>query len=86
MEKLFRSQMYQIHILFQWFTISLFIAVSTTKRSTLALIAILANHPQIQEKIHKEIDSVLGNGEPCLADRNEMHYLSAVRYFQIESE
>ena len=40
------------------------------------MIAILANHPQIQEKIHREIDSVLGSSEPHLEDRNEIHYLS----------
>ena len=47
----------------------------------LSLIAIFANHLDIQEKIHKEIDSVIGHNKPRLQDRSEMRYTSAVRKF-----
>ena len=51
----------------------------TTQQTTGALIAILTNNPEIQEKIHREIDSVIGNNEPRLDDRHRMHYTSAVQ-------
>ena len=51
----------------------------TTQQTTRALIAILTNNPEIQEKIHREIDSVIGNDEPRLEDRHRMHYTSAVQ-------
>ena len=43
----------------------------------------MANHPEEQEKIHREIDAFIGNKEPQLKDRHEMHYTSAVRYMKI---
>ena len=52
--------------------------IETTTQSMRALIAILANNPEIQEKIHKEIGSVIGQNEPRLEDRQKMHYTSAV--------
>ena len=58
-----------------------FAGVLTTRRTMLSLIAIFANHLDIQEKIHKEIDSVIGHNKPRLQDRSEMHYTSAVRKF-----
>ena len=58
-----------------------FARVLTTRRTMLSLIAIFANHLDIQEKIHKEIDSVIGHNKPRLQDRSEMHYTSAVRKF-----
>ena len=54
------------------------LGVLTTLWSTLSFITVLANNPDIQEKIQKEIDSVLGNNDPSLLDRHEMHYTSAV--------
>ena len=55
------------------------IGVLTTRRTMLSLIAIFANHPDIQKKIYNEIDAVIGRNKPRLQDRSEMHYTSAVR-------
>ena len=55
--------------------------IYTTMATTLSLIAVLANHSDIQKHIQKEIDEVVGTSEPTLQDRHNMHYLSAVCTF-----
>ena len=60
--------------------------VLTTHSSILSLIAIFANHPHIQEKVQREIDTVIGRNQPRLQDRHEMHYTLAVRILEILSE
>ncbi len=42
------------------------------------MIAILANHPEIQTRMQKEIDHVLGEAEPRLEDRDKLPYVNAV--------
>ena len=39
---------------------------------------VLLHHPDIQSRIHNEIDDVVGRGRlPSLDDKNEMHYTQA---------
>ena len=50
----------------------------TTTVSTYCLLQILAKHPKIQQRLQKEIDSVLGSSnQACLADLEEMPYMQA---------
>ncbi len=44
----------------------------------MALIAIMANHPEIQTRMQREIDEKIGDAEPRLKDRAKMHYVNAV--------
>ncbi len=50
----------------------------TTIMVVKSLIAILANHPELQTRMQKEIDHVLGEAEPRLEDRDKLHYVNAV--------
>ncbi len=43
-----------------------------------SLIAILVNHPELQTRMQKEIDHVLGEAEPRLEDRDKLPYVNAV--------
>ncbi len=51
----------------------------STSASTRSVIALLANHPEIQTRMQREIDEKIGEAEPRLKDRGEMHFTNAVR-------
>ncbi|XP_021016868.1 cytochrome P450 2J3-like [Mus caroli] len=61
-------------------TLDLFFAGSETTTSTLrwALLYITTN-PEVQEKVHSEVDRVIGHGrQPTIDDRDSMPYTNAV--------
>ncbi|KAF5896962.1 cytochrome P450 2K1-like, partial [Clarias magur] len=58
---------------------NLFAAGTDTTSTTLRwCLLLMAKYPQVQERVHKEIDSVIGARQPMLEDRKNLPYTNAV--------
>ncbi len=61
-------------------SIFLNLGIETTSSSLRALIAHVANHPELQTRMQQEIDEKIGEAEPRLKDKEKMHYVNAVGF------
>ncbi len=52
--------------------------ITTTSTSLITLLAILVNHPEIQDIAYENIISVLGNSTPTLKDKESIPYVMAM--------
>ncbi|CAL8383880.1 unnamed protein product [Arctogadus glacialis] len=53
--------------------------VETTSTTLLWILAYLVHHPQVQERVQKELDEVVGRGRGvCVSDRPHLPYLDSV--------
>ena len=57
-----------------------FAGTETTSSSLGWFLACVAAHPEVQEKMYAEIESVLGHSELCLAHFRELNYFIAAQY------
>ncbi|CAH1780132.1 unnamed protein product [Owenia fusiformis] len=55
----------------------IFGAIITTTTALNSMMAYLLDYPKVQEKLHEEIDRVIGTRLPTLDDRREMPYMEA---------
>ncbi|CAH1793047.1 unnamed protein product [Owenia fusiformis] len=63
---------------FKGISVNLIIAaIVTTSTALKSMIAYLLDYPDIQEKLHKEIDNAIGERIPTLDDRKRMPYMEA---------
>ncbi|XP_036407749.1 steroid 17-alpha-hydroxylase/17,20 lyase [Megalops cyprinoides] len=51
--------------------------VETTSTTLLWVLAFLLHHPEVQERIHRELDEQVGDRTPSLADRGRLPYLES---------
>ena len=66
---------YQVFKMIIFFTLG----TDTTATGLTCLLLILVHKPDVQLKLHQEIDSVIGlDRPPCLSDRANMPFLQAV--------
>ncbi len=51
--------------------------IDTTQNTIQWIILLMANYPEMQNKMREEIDSVIGERMPVQEDRNDCHYVNA---------
>ena len=51
--------------------------IDTSQNTMKWIILLMANYPEMQNKMREEIDSVIGERMPVQEDRNDCHYVNA---------
>jgi len=54
--------------------------VGTIQGSVISLLAFLGSYPEVQKKLQKEADEVLGSRPPTIRDKENMHYTQATLF------